>query len=169
MWLFPKHSNNFFHVYIFNFDLEDPLLPKPMKKHLTPPPPPDIEIKGTTMKNFPQDKLLDSVKAIYALAKEIADGDGETNVNYLKQRLVEAALTQLNDDNHMIVMAGENVHASFSEPNSRRKRGDDSQPTNYKSENYATRVEWIDFKVIVQSYNLFRGLFFMEKVDRPPF
>ena len=140
-----------FQVDIFNFDLEDPLLPKPMKKHLTPPPPPNVEIQGTTMKNFPQDKLLDSVKAIYAIAKEIADGENETNINYLKQRLVEAALTQLNDENHMIVIAGENMQASFSEPKSRRKRVDDSQPTNYKAENYATRVEWIDFKVIVQS------------------
>lgn len=137
-----------------------------MKKHLTPPPPPKIDIQGTTMKDFPQDKLLESVKEMYSMAKDIAD-DGN-NVDYLKQRLVDAALTQLKDDNHMIVLAGENMHASFSEPKNRKKRGDE-QPTNYRSENYATRVEWIDFKVIIQSFNLFPGLLLIfGKGRRPP-
>ena len=114
-----------------------------MKKRLAPPP--EVEVQGTTMKDFPKDKLLEEVKAIYSKAKDVVGEDGDKS--YLKQRIVEAALKLLDEDKHVVLMVGEDIHASFSDSKRMKREVDDTQPTNYKAENYATRVEWIDFKV----------------------
>lgn len=125
--------------------IDDKLLPKIPKKRIDPVDPP-IEVKESTLKSFSEEKLMSEVKKIYSMAKDIMEGNPDS-LEFIKQRLVDAALGQLNYDNHMVVMVGTDMQTSWAgRGNSRMKRA--AKPTNNKAENYATEVESIDFKVI---------------------
>jgi len=143
-------------IYWCFFYIEDKLVPKLPKKRASPPPEPTITVQESTVSNYSEVGMQEAIKKVYALANEI----GGENTKYIKQRLVDALLTQLDDNNHMIMFVGENLQPSWKEAAGgagRRKRAEEDtvilgtngavRPINNRAENFATDMEWSNFKV----------------------
>ena len=108
---------------------------------------PPIEVKESSVHTFSQQDLLDKVKQMYVAA----DGRSvdQEDINWLKQRLVDAALTQLGYDRHVILFVGQDMQGSFDgRGGSNVYQASPTHPHNNRVENYANNVEHTNFKVI---------------------
>ena len=97
-------------VYSF-FNIEDKLVPKFPKKRASAPPPPEITVYESTVSNYSEIAMHEAIQKIYAKTNDIGGDDPK----FMKQRIVDALLTQLNDNNHMILMVGEDMQPSWKE------------------------------------------------------
>ena len=126
--------------------LEDYLLLRPLNKKGNYDP--KIEIKSSTIESFSEQPLLDALKEMYVLV----DGRtmGKEDFGWLKQRLVDAALTLLDYEKHIMLLVGEDMQASFEgQSGNVFKKSSSTHPKNNRPENYALNVEHINFKVIL--------------------
>src|SRR5271170_7434313 len=89
--------------------LEDKLLLRPLNKNANYDPP--IEVIASTIESFSEQPLLDALKEMYVLV----DGRsmGTQDFGWLKQRLVDAALTLLDYEKHIMLLVGQDMQASF--------------------------------------------------------
>ena len=126
--------------------LEDKLLLRPLNKKANYDP--TIEVKASTIESFSEQPLLDAIKEMYVLV------DGRSvdtkDFGWLKQRLVDAALTLLDYEKHIMLLVGEDMQASFEgQSGNIFKKSSSTHPKNNRPENYALNVEHINFKVIL--------------------
>src|SRR5271155_5278710 len=126
--------------------LEDYLLLRPLNKKGNYDP--TIEVIASTIESFSEQPLLDKIKEMYVLI------DGRSvdtkDFGWLKQRLVDAALTLLDYEKHIMLLVGENLQASFEgQTGNIFKKSSSIHPNNNRAENYALNVEHINFKVIL--------------------
>ena len=92
--------------------LEDKLLIASDKNWLAQPQQPvDVQMLESTGKSYSEDEMIAKVKETYAVANAIAGATNQTE--WLYQRLVDAVLTQLTYDQHMLVMVGDAFEQSW--------------------------------------------------------
>ncbi len=134
------------------------MVPKFPKKRASAPPPPQIIVYESTVSNYSEIAMQEAIQKIYAMADEMGGDDPK----FMKQRIVDALLTQLNFNNHMILLVGQDLQPSWKETAAvggigRSKRAEEEivihgtngavRPVNNRAENYATDMEWTNFKV----------------------
>lgn len=120
--------------------LEDKLVIASDKNWLNQPQQPiDIQMIEASGISYNEDAMIEKVKEIYSVTKNIAVATN--NTQWLYQRIVDAVLTQLNYDQHMLVMVGDSFERSWD------KNADDKKPTNERKNYEATDVERTNFVV----------------------
>lgn len=101
---------------------------------------PDVAVvDSSSSKSYSEEKLVAKVKEMYAVTKDVAEATNQPEWMY--QRLVDAALTELDYDKHMLVMVGENVEPSW------QKAPVNIIPENYRENNKATEFEFSNIQV----------------------
>ena len=93
----------------------------------------------STGRSYSENEMLAKVKETYAVANAIAGATNQTE--WLYQRLVDAVLTQLTYDQHMLVMVGDAFEQSWD------KIPVNTVPTNERKNYEATEVERTNFVV----------------------
>lgn len=99
----------------------------------------DIEILESSGKSYSEEQMIQKVREMYAIAKEVAEANNQPE--WLYQRLVDAVLTQLKHDVHMLVFVGENHEQSW------QKAPVNIIPDNYRKNYKAPPVERTNFRV----------------------
>ena len=102
----------------------------------------------STAKSYSEEQLIANIKEMYAVASAIAWATNQTQ--WLYQRLVDAALTLLTYDQHMLVMVGESFEHSW-------QRAPENKAVTNNRENYdAPEVERTHIRVIDVIFCKFR-------------
>ena len=99
-----------------------------------------VSVVGSSpSKSYSEEKLIAKVKQMYAVTKDVAEANNQPE--WLYQRLVDAALTELDYEKHMLVMVGENVEPSW------QKAPINIIPDNYRENYKATQFEYSNIQV----------------------
>lgn len=101
--------------------------------------PVEVQLLESTGRSYSEQKLIEKVKEMYELVNGVAFANNETDWFY--QRLVDAALTQLKYDQHMLIMVGDAFDQSWP------KIPLNEIPTNNRENYEASEVERTNFRV----------------------
>lgn len=98
-----------------------------------------IVVASSPSKSYSEEKLIKKLKEMYAVTKGVAEANNQPE--WLYQRLVDAAFTELDYEKHMLVMVGENVEPSW------QKAPVNLIPENYRENYKATEFEFSNIQV----------------------